>query len=170
MRHWIYHPLLVMSNFISFRIDWISFARLAIPIRGQLSALIFEKSLHVKNVKTAPKREDVGTPSKDDGLRSKETISDEEDDAFEMESLLSEDSSNHAKNERQKEVASNIQDKKDKSNESRGILNLLGVDAQRVADFTGYNNLVPGALIKVIIAIAFLVRLTGWLRYAALLS
>jgi hypothetical protein len=55
--------------------------------------------------------------------------------------------------------------KEEKSNASQEILNLLGVDAQRVCEFTGDNNLILGALIKVLLAIAFLIRLTGWWRY-----
>ena len=44
----------------------------------------------------------------------------------------------------------------------QGAINLIGVDAQRVSDFCGYNGELPGTLLKVAIAVAFLVQLIGW--------
>ena len=44
----------------------------------------------------------------------------------------------------------------------RGADNMLGVDAQRISDFGGSNQEIPGTMLKVIIAVAFLVNLIGW--------
>lgn len=42
--------------------------------------------------------------------------------------------------------------------------NLLGIDVQRVSDFAGYNVLIPGSILKLMIAVGFLVSLIGWWR------
>jgi hypothetical protein len=45
-------------------------------------------------------------------------------------------------------------------------INLLGVDVQRVCNFYGENNLLIGSLLKIILAVWFLVILLGWWRWA----
>lgn len=113
-------------------------------------------------MKTASKKDDTTKEATEKELRADGTVSDQEDDAFEMIALLPEGESPQNKKTK---FETRLSAKEEKSNASQEILNLLGVDAQRVADFTGYNNLIPGALIKVLLAIAFLIRLTGWRRY-----
>jgi hypothetical protein len=46
----------------------------------------------------------------------------------------------------------------------QGPINLLGVDVQRVCNFCGYNNLLIGSLLKILLAVWFLVILIGWWR------
>ena len=46
----------------------------------------------------------------------------------------------------------------------QGPINLLGVDVQRVYTFCGENNLLIGSLLKIILAVWFLVILMGWWR------
>jgi hypothetical protein len=46
----------------------------------------------------------------------------------------------------------------------QGPINLLGVDVQRVYTFCGENNLLIGSLLKIILAVWFLVILIGWWR------
>lgn len=48
----------LVEQWIDGWVIWYSVTRLAMPIRGQLSALVFEKSLRRKNVKAASKSED----------------------------------------------------------------------------------------------------------------
>jgi hypothetical protein len=46
-------------------------------------------------------------------------------------------------------------------------INLLGVDVQRVCTFCGENNLLIGSLLKILLAVWFLVILLGWWRWVA---
>lgn len=105
---------------------------MAIPIRSQLSSLIFEKSLRRKNVKAAEKVED----------ESKTDADDKEDDDADADgsSVL-------------------------KSNQA--IVNLVGVDAQRIANFAAYQFLIINSVAKLVIFSAFIVRLIGWIPFAA---
>jgi ABC-type multidrug transport system fused ATPase/permease subunit len=86
---------------------------------------------------------------------------DDDDDEYEMETLMTSE-------ERENAEAGNSPAEKDDKSESKsnenvqGAINLLGVDVQRVSDFAGYNVLIPGSLLKIIIASAFLVYLIGW--------
>ncbi|KAF2422732.1 putative ABC bile acid transporter [Tothia fuscella] len=58
---------MLVQSFLSTWAQWISFSRLKIPIQVQLSSLIFQKSLHRKDVKSVnDDRESVGSPSKDE--------------------------------------------------------------------------------------------------------
>lgn len=118
----------------------------------------------MKNVKTAPKHDDVDEKRKEKRLRAEGIVSTQEDDTFEMESLLPDGGDNDSDNPAEQTKELPRANENETPNASQGIVNLLGVDAQRVADFTGYNNLVPGAVIKVLIAIGLLVALTGWQR------
>ncbi|KAL3421021.1 ABC bile acid [Phlyctema vagabunda] len=141
-------------------IEWMSFAHLAIPIRGQLSALIFHKSLRMKNLKGTSKASSVSEKEKEENQQREGSSSSDDEHSFEMESLLPESNpESESLNRGKKDL---VKPKENQSNASQGVVNLLGVDAQRVADFTGLNYLVPGALIKVLLAIGFLIRLTGW--------
>lgn len=76
-------------------------------------------------------------------------------DNFELEELLPEyeRSTTEDKEEEEEEPAA-VQD----------ATNLLGIDVQRVSDFAGYNVLIPGSILKLVIAVGFLVSLIGWWR------
>jgi hypothetical protein len=118
----------------------------------------------LKNVKSVPKTCHTAKGAKEKESRADGTISDQEDEAFEMITLSPEIEIPHNK---KPALGTELQVKEEISNASQEILNLLGVDAQRVSEFTGDNNLILGALIKVLLAVAFLIRLTGWWRYVS---
>ncbi|RYP62981.1 hypothetical protein DL770_009486 [Monosporascus sp. CRB-9-2] len=120
---------------------WMSWAHLCVPIRAQLSSLIFQKSMRRKDVKEATKKKTasgsteptIGGPAggsnNSDRLETEET---EEDDA----------------------------EKVNKSKQS--TVNLIGVDATHVSDFASFNNYFPGSVFKLIVSLTFLVDLLGW--------
>ena len=58
-----------------------------------------------------------------------------------------------------------VEDAKPTDTAAKGIINLLGVDVQRVSDFCGYNQDLLRSIVKVAIAAGFLVKLLGWWRY-----
>jgi ABC-type multidrug transport system fused ATPase/permease subunit len=115
-------------------IFWLSWAQLTIPIRSQLSALIFEKAMRRKDVKGASRTEDKAddeVPDENNPTKKKDNESEEDDD----EAL-----------------------KKTK----QATVNLIGVDGKRVSDFCAYQNIFPGSLFKLIVSLAFLTSLLGW--------
>lgn len=95
---------------------WISWAELAIPIRAELAALIFQKGMRRKDVKGA---------SKSDKKENKTTSLDDATPAG-----GSDDNTTTAEDTQPKGKQSTI--------------NLIAVDAKRVADFVSFNNYFPG--------------------------
>ncbi|KAL1602875.1 hypothetical protein SLS59_004530 [Nothophoma quercina] len=150
-------------------IEWVNFALLATPIRSQLSALIYDKSMRLKDVKTAASNH-TQSPSKKPSRKSSDDDSGiGEDDEYEMETLMTEEERANAHANAHAAAADKDKDNdddsspKEESNENvQGAINLLGVDVQRVSDFAGYNVLIPGSFLKIIIASVFLVNLIGW--------
>lgn len=114
---------------------WYSFADMALPIRAQMSTLVFEKSLRRKNVKAVEKSKETAD-SQDDANKND---SKEDDDA------PSEDSS----------VLKSRQ----------AIVNLVGVDAQRISNFSAYQFMIINSLAKLTICSTFLVQLIGWIPF-----
>ncbi|KAF5002170.1 hypothetical protein FGRMN_546 [Fusarium graminum] len=113
---------------------WYSFASIALPVRSQMSTLIFEKSLRRKNVKSAEKSKESDTTQ--DGATDKK----DEDEPDDSSSVL-------------------------KSRQS--IVNLVGVDALRISNFTGFQFLIINSVFKLIFFSFFLVQLIGWIPFTA---
>ncbi|CAK7272308.1 hypothetical protein SEPCBS119000_005053 [Sporothrix epigloea] len=131
---------------------WLSWAELTIPIRAQLSALIFEKSMRRKDVKqTRSKAKDAATGPTEPAITAPATEANTAD-APEVPEAANDD------NEDELETA-----KKSK----QGTVNLIGVDGKRVSDFCAYQNLFPGSLFKLIVSLTFLISLVGWKALAA---
>ncbi|KAK3309672.1 P-loop containing nucleoside triphosphate hydrolase protein [Chaetomium strumarium] len=117
---------------------WLAFADLLIPIRAQLSALIFEKSMRRKDVKGAGKGKKKET--REENAESAEPTVAGASTAEEGEG----DDSEELKKSKQSTV------------------NLIGVDSKRVSDFSSYLHLFPGSLFKLLVSLAFLIDLLGW--------
>ncbi|KAF5982152.1 hypothetical protein FBULB1_4402 [Fusarium bulbicola] len=113
---------------------WYSFASIALPIRSQLSTLIFEKSLRRKNVKSADKSKESDEPQ---------------------------DQAEDKKNEEGTDDGSSVLKSR------QAIVNLVGVDALRISNFTGFQFLIINSVFKLIFFSFFLVRLIGWIPFAA---
>lgn len=124
-------------------LEWINFAIFAMPVRSQLSAAIFAKSLRMVTVQA-------------DTSQVRPVDQDNSDDDGESEPLL-------AQNTDAQEVQ--VEDKEPTDTAAKGIINLLGVDVQRLSDFCGYNQDLLRGIVKVAIAAGFLVKLLGWWRY-----
>lgn len=115
-------------------INWYSIGSLSIPLSSQLSALIFEKSLRRKNVKTADKNDDGGNPNTADEQDDDKT--DDKDDETVLKS-------------------------------KQAVVNLIGVDARRIADFLAFQFLVVTSAVKLVMYSAFLIKLIGWAPFFA---
>jgi ABC-type multidrug transport system fused ATPase/permease subunit len=111
-----------------------------IPLRIQLPSIIFAKSMRKKDVKGIGKKH--------------EEVSDQED-VSETSTLTNNDTVTDKKNEEDGDV--------DELKASRqGVVNLIGVDSKRIADFMGFANLFTGATIKLILAFSMLYIIVGW--------
>ncbi|CAD6448965.1 fa14f840-ff15-4b9d-8691-809f6f71babf [Sclerotinia trifoliorum] len=113
---------------------WVSWSELAIPIRSQLSAQIFQKAMRRKDVKGAArsgKKSTNGTTEAAQESIAQDKPEDEEED-----------------------------DSDPKGKQS--TVNLIGVDAKRVSDFCSFNNYFPGAVFKLIVSFSFLISIIGW--------
>ncbi|KPM40692.1 ATP-dependent bile acid permease [Neonectria ditissima] len=116
---------------------WYSFADMALPIRAQMSTLVFEKSLRRKNVKTAEKVKEATEPHND---TNGEDSKDDDDSPPDESSVL-------------------------KSRQA--IVNLVGVDAQRISNFSAYQFMIINSIAKLLIFSVFLVKLIGWIPFTA---
>ncbi|KAG5983517.1 hypothetical protein E4U55_007983 [Claviceps digitariae] len=112
---------------------WFSISKLFAPVRGQLSALVFEKSLRRKNVKSAEKA--IDSESSGEGKEEKKDEKDDDDDSV----LKS----------------------------KQAIVNLVGVDAKRIADFAMLQVFIIGSIGKLLIYSGYLVKLIGWIPFGA---
>ncbi|KAK2839221.1 hypothetical protein FQN49_006354 [Arthroderma sp. PD_2] len=160
---WLWVACLAIAKLIHFGLDtwlqWASFGGLAIPIRSQLTALIFAKSLRLKIMDsgynpgvTRSNPEQETSPSSSNG-----------NEVHETDPLLG---------GRQNEETIDKPDSQNRGDNtdnamSRGIVNLLGVDVERVADFCGYNMDLLRGVVKIIIAAGFLIALLGWMSTLA---
>ncbi|KAF2836953.1 P-loop containing nucleoside triphosphate hydrolase protein [Patellaria atrata CBS 101060] len=114
---------------------WICYGHLQVPIRVQLAALIFSKSMRRKDVKGASTKTSKEQDSKDTtAVNPSEGVGAVKEDNPE----------DHIQKTRQ------------------GTVNLVGIDAKRIADFASYNNVFFAAAIKISVCFTFLGKLIGW--------
>lgn len=138
---WIWVAALTLTTigaaWIESWLFWISWSELAIPVRSQLSALIFQKAMRRKDVKGASK---AGKKTSGEGQDIPDTTA---------------DAGTEAKPE--------IEEEDDSDPKGRqSTVNLIGVDTKRVSDFCSFNNYFPGSLFKLIVSFAFLLNIIGW--------
>lgn len=139
---WIWVIWLLVSvisqSWLESYIYWLSWAELTIPVRAQLAALVFEKAMRKKDSKGADKTKDANLGSDEPSTTA---------DAA-------------PKGKKGKTGGADDDDKAKKS--KQGTVNLIGVDAKRVGDFSAYQYLFPSSVFKLVISLAFLVNLLGW--------
>lgn len=101
---------------------WLSWMGLGIPIRSQLSAVIFRKTLLKKDVKGSQKAEDAGDEQGQPTISSSKQESEDEDELKNM---------------------------------KQGKINLLAIDATRIADLASFSNIFAESIFGVIMCITF---------------
>ncbi|KAF2834040.1 putative ABC transporter [Ophiobolus disseminans] len=112
---------------LSARVVWFSGTALEVPIRSQLSSLIYRKSLKMKHMH----------------FHGRSLNSDEQ---------AATEASNNAENP----------DHSGEPNSTQSIVNLLGVDANRVAEFSARQYMFLYIFVTFAIGMAFLIPLIGW--------
>ncbi|AEO70139.1 uncharacterized protein THITE_45545 [Thermothielavioides terrestris NRRL 8126] len=137
---------IIAQSWVESYVWWLSYADLQIPIRAQLAALVFEKSMRRKDVKGAGKAK-----KKDPGPESGSA-----EPAIGGPALAS-TAPDHSDTDVEKE-----DDSEELKKSKQSTVNLIGVDGKRVAEFCSYQNIFPGSLFKLIISLAFLIDLLGW--------
>ncbi|KAK4227258.1 hypothetical protein QBC38DRAFT_364659 [Podospora fimiseda] len=129
---------------------WLSFAELNIPVRAQLSALVFEKSMRRKDVKGASKSKKKDQPEQSEtGTAGPAVVGGAPDETT---PLISKPAAEPQDDE--------SEDQLKKSKQS--TVNLIGVDAKRISDFATFSNMFYGSIFKFTVSISFLVSLLGW--------
>ena len=119
------------------------------PLRSHLAAIVFEKAMRRKNVKGAGK-------NKDKGPREQESGSGEQ---AEDPNQQSKDSPDKAKDDNDgKGGGGDTSGQKSR----QAVINLIGIDAKRVSDFSLYMFMFPTSIIQLVISIWFLIALLGW--------
>ncbi|KAI5927245.1 P-loop containing nucleoside triphosphate hydrolase protein [Camillea tinctor] len=134
----------IAQSWVESHVFWMSWAELTIPIRAQLSALIFQKSMRRKDVKEAGKKTSTGSGATDLTLAGP----------------VGEASNIDRPEVEQEEAPEDETEQIKKSKQS--TVNLIGVDAKRVSDFAAFNNYFPGSVFKLVVSLAFLLDLLGW--------
>ena len=138
---WVWVVALMLAtigaSWIESWLFWLSWAELAIPIRAQLSALIFQKAMRRKDVKGASK--------------SKKK--------YDRDGSSMADASAAATSEDKPELN---EEEEEGPKGKQSTVNLIGVDTKRVSDFSSFNNYFPGSLFKLVVSFAFLLSIIGW--------
>ena len=155
--HQEFYKVLRYIDFISIRLEWIKFGLLATPVRSQLTALVFDKSMRMKDIKSISEREEKEDISR--GIVENSKFDDEVDY-----SSGDSDGEDIPLAEIPKKMKSEVSVEK----KGHGIVNLVGVDIQRLSMFCGENVLLLASFLKIILGTWFLVYLIGWRRYAYL--
>lgn len=142
---WIWIAVLTITSignaWLESWLFWVSWAELAIPVRAQLSALVFQKSLRRKDIKGA----------------TKTTIDEDETGGGISEVAMGADSAAKDKPELPPD------DEEEETTQGKQVtVNLIGVDAKRIADFCSFNYYFPGSLFKLIVSFVFLISIIGW--------
>lgn len=120
----------------------------SLPVRAQLSALIFEKSMKRKSVKAAEKTEEVKPEA--EGV---EAVPSEEDTTLDTN-----------KNDGAK---ADTKDEDSVLKSRQAIVNLVGVDVGRISNFVAYSFHIVLSIGQLVVYTAFLVQLLGWIPTAA---
>ncbi|KAF2454202.1 P-loop containing nucleoside triphosphate hydrolase protein [Lineolata rhizophorae] len=126
--------LAVLDNWLENWMWWVGYGQICVPVRVQLSALIFNKSMRTKDFK---------------GVQKDRKKSDAKGEA-------EEDRDKDKKEEESTNEDPDIQKTR------QGTINLVGVDTKRVSETLIYSNLVFGAIIKLVICFVFIGKLIGW--------
>ncbi|KAI1465542.1 P-loop containing nucleoside triphosphate hydrolase protein [Daldinia caldariorum] len=137
--------VVLVQSWVESYIYWLSWAQICVPIRAQLSALIFQKSMRRKDVKEASiKQKKAAAASGSTEPTVAGPIGEASINRLQLEDFEEEDEAEQIKKSKQSTV------------------NLIGVDAKRVSDFAAFNNTFLGSLLKLIVSLLFLAELLGW--------
>ncbi|KAI1160700.1 P-loop containing nucleoside triphosphate hydrolase protein [Nemania serpens] len=128
---------IVAQSWIETLLYWLSYADLCLPVRAELSALIFQKAMRRKDVKEASKKK-ATMPAESAATGSE----------------------GHAAQVEVEESSDNEAEALKKTKQS--TVNLIGVDAKRVSEFVNFNWIFPSSVFKLLVSTIFILDLLGW--------
>ncbi|EXJ81324.1 hypothetical protein A1O3_07614 [Capronia epimyces CBS 606.96] len=127
---------ITLSSWLEAWMFFVIFMKVGIPIYEQLSAVVFSKAIKRKDVKGTGKKDDEAVV--DGAAVVNENIAQKADDQM---PLGDED--------------------EDFQKSRQSTINLIGVDAKRIADFATFNYIFLGSVVKLAFAFGFLLKLIG---------
>lgn len=161
--------------------SWVSFYAinmLMMPMRAQLSALIYEKSLRRKNVKSAEKTKegDQGEREAATSARSENHDGDEETPLLDGHSDGNQAAANNGTDTNPSDTNGNTKKTEDqKPNDSKpedtsfqsrqSVVNLVGIDTRRISNFMAMQFFIVASFGKLIFYSIFLIQLIGWIPF-----
>ncbi|KAH6709145.1 hypothetical protein BKA61DRAFT_556514 [Leptodontidium sp. MPI-SDFR-AT-0119] len=138
----------LVETLVDYRVNWLMWSELGVPIRASLTTLIYEKMMKIKDCKEPPKAESEKPEDKKD-INGSTKKSDAAAAAPSAEAKKEE--------EKKKKADQNQQD----------IINMFAVDANQVGVFGAINQFYVMFASKFIVSIVFLWLLVGWESLAA---
>ncbi|TVY20099.1 ATP-dependent bile acid permease [Lachnellula arida] len=133
------------GNIVDYRVSWLMWSDLGIPIRSTLTALIFEKMMKVKDCKEPPKTPEGEKSNSDDATKPGNGVK------------------AVAPEQPTKEAAKKEVEKKKKAEQSQqDVINMFAVDTNQVGVFGAINQFYVMFTSKFVVSIVFLWLLVGW--------
>jgi ABC-type multidrug transport system fused ATPase/permease subunit len=129
----------IVETLVDYRISWLMWSDLGIPIRTTLTTLMFEKMMKIKDCKEPPKEEKSDEKDKDVNGKPAEDAKLSKADAKKIE-------------EKKKKTAQSEQD----------IINMFAVDTNQVGVFGAINQFYLLFVSKLGVSVVFLWYLVGW--------
>jgi ABC-type multidrug transport system fused ATPase/permease subunit len=134
----------IVETVVDYRIGWLMWSDLGIPIRTTLTTLMFEKMMKIKDCKEPPKEEKPDEKEKDANGKPVEDSKAPKPDAAKKEEKK--------KEEKKKKAAQSEQD----------IINMFAVDSNQVGVFGAINQFYLLFVSKLAVSVVFLWYLVGW--------
>jgi ABC-type multidrug transport system fused ATPase/permease subunit len=134
----------IVETVVDYRIGWLMWSDLGIPIRTTLTTLMFEKMMKIKDCKEPPKEEKSDEKEKDANGKPAEDPKAPKTDAAKKEEKK--------KEEKKKKAAQSEQD----------IINMFAVDSNQVGVFGAINQFYLLFVSKLAVSVVFLWYLVGW--------
>jgi len=134
------------GNLVDYRVNWLMWSDLGVPIRSTLTALIFEKMMKVKDCKEPPKTAEGQKPAPSNG------------DAKHLADPKIINGKPATKEEAKKEEAK----KKKEEQNQHDVINMFAVDTNQVGVFGAVNQFYIMFASKFVVSIVFLWLLIGW--------
>lgn len=128
----------IAETLVDYRVGWLMWSEIGIPIRASVTTLIFEKMMKIKDCKEPPKAEE-------------EALNDDSKKANRHGKAV--DATEDAKKEAEKKKADRSQ---------QDIINMFAVDANQVGVFGAINQFYVMFASKFIVSAVFLWLLVGW--------
>ncbi|KAK4219673.1 P-loop containing nucleoside triphosphate hydrolase protein [Rhypophila decipiens] len=162
----------LFESWVLTRLTWYASSAVEIPVRSQLSSVIFQKVLEAKDIKgteesdggtntTSPPRPSVnGKKNGNNKEADLESISSEEDvtESVPLQDLSDGDTSSDGGDNRKE---------KPEDLTREGVMNLVAVDTARVAEFASKQYVFVHIFVTFTVATVILVRMIGFLSFGA---